>query len=143
MQNDENHGSADALTLLGSSTTYRYDNPEDVPLETIPWKPQTRGTTVVLDCPEFTSLCPRTGQPDFAKIVIEYEPRDLLVESKAIKLYLFAFRQHGDFHETVVDRIARDLFRVCNPYWVKVRGEFLPRGGISIWPTCTLRADDA
>ena len=138
------HGSADDLTLLGSNTTtYKFDGPEDVPLETIPWKARSRGTTVELHCPEFTALCPRTSQPDFAKLVIRYEPRDKLVESKALKLYLFAFRNHGDFHETSIDRIAHDLFDVMSPYWVEVRGEFLPRGGISIWPTCRLEADDA
>ena len=139
--NDE-HGSSETLALLGSgSTNYNYENPGDVPLETIPWAPRSRGTRVVLLCPEFTSLCPKTGQPDFAALRVEYEPRGKLIESKALKMYLFAFRQHGDFHETVIDRIGRDLWDALDPYWLKVVGEFLPRGGISIWPTCELRAE--
>lgn len=138
------HGSAEKLSLLGSNTTnYEFDDPAKVPLETIPWEPRSRGTSVELHCPEFTALCPRTAQPDFAKLIIRYEPRNKLIESKALKLYLFAFRNHGGFHETGVDRIARDLFDAMEPYWIEVKGEFLPRGGISIWPTCRLEADDS
>ena len=136
------HGNADSLKLLGISKQDYPTDPKDAPLEVIPWRPRSRGTVVKLDCPEFTALCPKTGQPDFGKLVIEYEPRDKLVESKALKLYLFAFRNHGDFHEVTVDRIANDLFDAMNPYWVRVRGEYLPRGGISIWPECTLLGED-
>ena len=89
---------------------------------------------VRLLCPEFTSLCPKTGQPDFAKIAISYIPRDLLVESKSLKLYLFSFRNHGDFHEDVVNIIKDDLVELLDPFYLEVLGEFRPRGGISIHP---------
>jgi 7-cyano-7-deazaguanine reductase len=129
---------ADTVTLLGKSTEYRYEKPEKEALE---WfenpqnRPENAGKMVIrLDCPEFTSLCPKTGQPDFAKIVIEYTPNQRCVESKSLKLYLFSFRQHGEFHESCVNRIANDLISVLDPLWLKVTGEFMPRGGISIWP---------
>ena len=93
-------------------------------------------------CPEFTDLCPKTGQPDFGSLVIEYAPDGLLVESKALKLYLFSFRNHGNFHETVIDRIGEDLVRLLDPFWLEVRGEFLPRGGISIHPTYRYSRED-
>ncbi len=89
---------------------------------------------VTLMCPEFTSLCPMTGQPDFAKIIINYIPRVKMVESKSLKLYLFGFRNHGDFHEDCVNIIMKDLVRLMNPRYLEVIGLFTPRGGISIYP---------
>ena len=89
---------------------------------------------VTLMCPEFTSLCPMTGQPDFAKIIINYIPRVKMVESKGLKLYLFGFRNHGDFHEDCVNIIMKDLVRLMNPRYLEVIGLFTPRGGISIYP---------
>lgn len=85
-------------------------------------------------CTEFTSLCPKTGQPDFAKIFINYIAGDKMVESKSLKLYLFSFRNHGDFHEDCVQTICDDLVRLINPRFLEVIGEFTPRGGIAIFP---------
>lgn len=89
---------------------------------------------VTLDCPEFTSLCPKTGQPDFGHIIINYIPDCLMVESKSLKLYLFSFRNHGDFHEDCINIIMKDLVRLMKPRYIEVRGLFNPRGGISIIP---------
>lgn len=85
-------------------------------------------------CTEFTSLCPKTGQPDFAKIFINYVADKKMVESKSLKLYLFSFRNHGDFHEDCVQKICDDLTRLISPKYLEVMGEFTPRGGISIFP---------
>ena len=89
---------------------------------------------VTFTCPEFTTLCPKTGQPDFAEITIRYIPARLLVESKSLKLYLFGFRSHGDFHEDVVNVIYDDLSRLLKPKYMEVVGKFAARGGISIDP---------
>lgn len=125
------------LTLLGSGHTDYPTKPEDAKLELIPneWAHPFK---VQLECPEFTSLCPKTGQPDFAQILIEYEPDRWLIESKALKLYLFSFRNTGMFHEFVVNRIARDLYERMEPNWIEVQGMFYPRGGISINPKVRL-----
>jgi 7-cyano-7-deazaguanine reductase len=101
-----------------------------------------RGTAYVtrLTAPEFTSLCPVTGQPDFAHIVIDYVPGAWLVESKSLKLYLGAFRNHGAFHEDCTVRIGRDLARLLKPKWLRIGGYWYPRGGIPIdifWQTGT------
>lgn len=88
-----------------------------------------------LTTPEFTSLCPITGQPDFATIKIEYVPNKWCVESKALKLYLLSFRNRGEFHEACINRMVNDLARLLNPLYLRVIGEFTPRGGIPIWPT--------
>lgn len=87
-----------------------------------------------LVCTEFTSLCPKTGQPDFAKIFINYVAADKMVESKSLKLYLFSFRNHGDFHEDCVQKICDDLVKLMKPRYIEVIGEFTPRGGIAIFP---------
>jgi len=87
------------------------------------------------DPKEFTSLCPKTGQPDFARIVVEYVPLSWCVESKSWKLYLASFRNHQDFHEACVARILGDLVTLLDPQWMRVTGEFTPRGGISINPS--------
>lgn len=84
---------------------------------------------------EFTSLCPITGQPDFAKIIIDYYPSQLCVESKSLKLYLLSFRNVGMFHEGCVVKIGQDLVKLLNPFSLEVKGEFSARGGIPIWPT--------
>ena len=89
---------------------------------------------VTFHCPEFTSLCPKTGQPDFGTIIINYIPRVEMVESKSLKLYLFSFRNHGDFHVDCVNIIMKDLIRLLDPRYIEVIGEFMPRGGISIFP---------
>jgi 7-cyano-7-deazaguanine reductase len=85
-------------------------------------------------CTEFTSLCPKTGQPDFAKVFINYIADKKMVESKSLKLYLFSFRNHGDFHEDCIQKICDDLVALMKPEYIEVVGEFTPRGGIAIYP---------
>ena len=89
---------------------------------------------VTFTCPEFTTLCPKTGQPDFATITVRYIPAARLVESKSLKLYLFGFRNRGDFHEDVVNVIYDDLEKLLRPKYMEVVGKFAARGGISIDP---------
>jgi len=91
---------------------------------------------VKFNCPEFTSLCPITGQPDFATIYLSYIPDQKLVESKSLKLYLFSFRNHGAFHEDCMNIIMKDLITLMEPKYIEVWGKFLPRGGLSIDPYC-------
>lgn len=98
---------------------------------------------VRLNCPEFTSLCPKTGQPDFAEIIINYIPDKYLVESKSLKLYLFSFRNNGDFHEDIVNTIKDDLVQLLNPKYLEVVGRFYPRGGISIYPFASYCKDNS
>lgn len=105
------------------------------PFKTI--NPSGCSGTVEITAPEFTSLCPLTGQPDFATIVVEYEPDEFCVESKAWKLYLGSFRHQGEFHEACVNRICNDLVELLQPNWITVVGQFTPRGGISFWPTAS------
>lgn len=93
-------------------------------------------------CTEFTSLCPKTGQPDFAKIFINYIAGDKMVESKSLKLYLFSFRNHGDFHEDCVQTICNDLVKLMKPKFLEVIGEFTPRGGIAIFPYASSACND-
>ena len=122
------------VTLLGNQgTKYPSDYAPEV-LETFVNKHPEREYLVTFNCPEFTSLCPKTGQPDFAKIVVQYIPRERMVESKSLKLYLFSFRNHGDFHEDCVNIILNDLVKLMNPRYIEVKGIFTPRGGISIYP---------
>lgn len=90
--------------------------------------------TVSITAPEFTSLCPITGQPDFATIKVRYIPNRVCVESKSFKLYLGSFRNVGQFHEACIDRIANDLILLLHPIWIEVIGEFTPRGGIAFHP---------
>lgn len=124
------------LTHLGSKETkYLYEYSPEV-LESIDNLHTDRDYFVKLNCPEFTSLCPLTGQPDFATIYISYIPDKKLVESKSLKLYLFSFRNHGDFHEDCVNIIMNDLIKLLDPKYIEVWGKFLPRGGISIDPWC-------
>ena len=124
------------ITLLGNQgTTYEYDyNPEV--LESFENKHPNNDYWVKFNCPEFTSLCPITGQPDFATIYISYIPDKKMVESKSLKLYLFSFRNHGDFHEDCVNIIMKDLIKLMEPKYIEVWGKFTPRGGISIDPYC-------
>ena len=114
-------------------TVYLTDYSPEV-LETFVNKHQEEDYLVTLNCPEFTSLCPKTGQPDFAKIVINYIPNGPMVESKSLKLYLFSFRNHGDFHEDCINIIMKDLVKLMDPKYLEVIGLFNPRGGISIHP---------
>ena len=124
----------ETLTLLGNKkTVYRQDYAPEV-LETFINKHQDNDYWVKFNCPEFTSLCPITGQPDFANIVISYIPDVKMVESKSLKLYLFSFRNHGDFHEDCVNIRMKDLIRLMDPRYIEVTGIFTPRGGIAIHP---------
>ena len=95
--------------------------------------PNTEAWTTFV-CTEFTSLCPKTSQPDFARIYINYIADKKMVESKSLKLYLFSFRNHGDFHEDCVQKICNDLVKLMKPKYIEVIGEFTPRGGIAIYP---------
>lgn len=121
------------VTLLGGSTSYNRDYSPEI-LEKFPNKHPENDYMVTFNCPEFTSLCPKTGQPDFAEIKINYIPGSFLVESKSLKLYLFSFRNHGDFHEDCVNIIMKDLVKLLDPKYLEVKGIFTPRGGISIYP---------
>ena len=124
------------LTLLGSNhTEYKTDYDPSL-LETFSNKHPDNDYFVKFNCPEFTSLCPITGQPDFATIYISYVPDKLMVESKSLKLYLFSYRNHGDFHEDCVNKIMKDLIALLDPKYIEVTGKFLPRGGLSIDAYC-------
>ncbi|BBK77165.1 preQ(1) synthase [Clostridium butyricum] len=126
----------EGLSLLGNQgTKYDYSyNPEV--LEVFENKHPDNDYFVKFNCPEFTSLCPITGQPDFATIYISYIPSIKMVESKSLKLYLFSFRNHGDFHEDCMNIIMKDLIKIMDPKYIEVWGKFTPRGGISIDPYC-------
>ncbi|MBR2250695.1 MAG: NADPH-dependent 7-cyano-7-deazaguanine reductase QueF [Prevotella sp.] len=124
----------EGVTLLGNKkTSYPTDYAPQL-LETFANKHPENEYLVTFHCPEFTSLCPLTGQPDFAKIIISYIPGERMVESKSLKLYLFSFRNHGDFHEDCVNIIMKDLVRLMSPRYLEVTGQFSPRGGIAIHP---------
>lgn len=120
------------LTQLGNNTVYKYENPDKSILETFPNKNPDRDYIITLEFPEFTSLCPKTGQPDFANIVIEYIPDKECIESKSLKLYFFAFRNFGAFMETITNKILTDIVEACHPRWCKVTGDFNPRGALKI-----------
>lgn len=124
------------VTLLGNQKVKYPDSYSPQILETFENKHQGNDYFVKFNCPEFTSLCPVTGQPDFATIYISYIPDKKMVESKSLKLYLFSFRNHGDFHEDCVNIIMKDLIKLMNPKYIEVWGKFTPRGGISIDPYC-------
>ncbi len=124
----------EGVTLLGANGTIYPTDYDPSLLETFENKHQDRDYVVTLDCPEFTTLCPKTGQPDFGHIYISYIPRRRMVESKSLKLYLFSFRNHGDFHEDCVNIILNDLWQLMEPAYLEVKGVFMPRGGISIHP---------
>lgn len=122
------------VTHLGNKKTeYPTDYSKEL-LEAFINKHQENDYMVTFNCPEFTSLCPMTGQPDFATIKINYIPDVKMVESKSLKLYLFSFRNHGDFHEDCVNIIMKDLKELMDPKYIEVKGIFTPRGGISIYP---------
>ena len=121
--------------LLGNKTEYKFGY-DPALLETFANSHPDNDYWVRFNCPEFTSLCPITSQPDFATIYINYIPDKQMVESKSLKLYLFSFRNHGAFHEDCVNIIMKDLFALMQPRYIEVWGEFAPRGGISIYPYC-------
>ena len=126
----------DTLTLLGNQNIkYEFDYSKNL-LETFKNKHRSNDYFVKFNCPEFTSLCPITGQPDFATIYISYVPKVKMVESKSLKLYLFSFRNHGAFHEDCTNIIMKDLVEIMDPKYIEVWAKFTPRGGISIDPYC-------
>ena len=118
---------AEDLTLLGREVTQPVRK-----LETFPNSHPGRRYLVTLECPEFTCVCPMTGQPDFATIVIRYIPDQRILESKSLKLYLWSYRNEGVFHEHVVNRILDDLVQALQPLYCEVVGKFNVRGGIAI-----------
>jgi len=125
------------LSLLGSEVE-QPKNPEEAVLEKVPASHSGTEYVVRFTAPEFTSICPMTGQPDFAHIVIDYVPRDWLVESKSLKLYLTSFRNHGAFHEDCTIDIGKRLVDLLDPVWLRIGAYWYPRGGIPIdvfWQT--------
>ena len=125
------------LSQLGRATPQPM-SPDDAPLERVP-NPQADVLYLArFTAPEFTSLCPVTGQPDFAHLVIDYAPGEWLVESKSLKLYLTSFRNHGSFHEDCTVKIGRRIVDTAQPKWLRIGGYWYPRGGIPIdvfWQT--------
>lgn len=130
------------VTLLGNQNTKYLTEYTPSILETFENKHQDNNYLVTFTAPEFTSLCPKTGQPDFASITINYIPAVKMVESKSLKLYMFSFRNNGDFHEDCVNMIMKDLVALMEPKYLEVHGRFMPRGGIAIHPFCNYSRDD-
>lgn len=137
-----NNKELEGVTLLGNQNTKYEQDYNPAVLETFINKHQDHDYVVTFNCPEFTSLCPKTGQPDFAKIIINYIPAQKMVESKSLKLYLFSFRNHGDFHEDCVNMIMKDLVKLMEPKYLEVIGVFMPRGGISIYPFASYATEE-
>ena len=129
---EKNSSKRRGLTLLGKSKTRVPASPSKARLEAFENAYSDRDYWVHFDCPEFTALCPITGQPDFGHITISYVPDTLCLESKSLKLYLFSFRNTGSFHEEVVNRILEDIVKTIKPRQAVVKGAFNPRGGIAI-----------
>lgn len=127
----------ESLHLGSHETHYQYSYNPSL-LETFENKNSKSIAWTTFICPEFTSLCPKTGQPDFAKITINYIAEKKMVESKSLKLYLFSFRNHGDFHEDCIQTICNEIFKIAKPHFIEVIGEFTPRGGIAIFPYASL-----
>ena len=123
----------EGLQALGSHAVYTQSYDYSA-LETFENLHPDNDYWVRFNCAEFTTLCPITGQPDFAEIRISYIPDKRMVESKSLKLYLFGYRDKGNFHEDVVNVIMKDLIRLMDPKYIEVTGLFVPRGGISIYP---------
>ena len=129
--------STSGLTQLGQMSRLPA-SPEEAVLERVPNPATGKHYTIRFTCPEFTSLCPITGQPDFAHVVIDYIPRDWIVESKSLKLFMGSFRNLGAFHESCTMMIADRLVSLLDPVWLRIGGYWYPRGGIPIdvfWQT--------
>ena len=120
------------ITLLGNAAAKSPASPKEATLETFPNQFADRDYTVTLEAEDFTSLCPVTGQPDFAAITISYVPDRKCVETKSLKFYLGSYRNERAFNEEVVNRIFGDLWKICEPRWLRVEGEFSARGGVSL-----------
>ncbi len=119
------------LTQLGADSALP-GSPDEATMERVPAPHQDTDYLVRFAVPEFTSICPVTGQPDFAHLVIDYVPQDWIVESKSLKLYLGSFRNHGAFHEDCTVRVGRDIVDLLTPKWLRIGGYWYPRGGIPI-----------
>lgn len=128
------------LSLLGRSENRLPAEPDRATLETFPNRTPGRNYTIHLSAPEFSSICPVTGQPDSAHLEIYYIPDQICVETKSLKFYLASFRNHASFNEAIVNRVLDDLVAVCAPKQAVVRGKFAPRGGIQL--TCEARHPD-
>lgn len=122
------------ISLLGSQSSF-YTNPDDAKLEAFPNKTPGRSYVITLDTHEFSSLCPVTGQPDYCHMTITYVPDEKCVETKSLKYYLASFRNYPSFNEQIVNRIVDDLVSAIQPRWLKVEGQFSPRGGIQLTTT--------
>jgi len=133
---------ANEVTQLGSAQTqYKYEYAPQV-LETFENVHPEMDYWVTLNADEFTSLCPKTNQPDFGTLIINYIPNIKMVESKSLKLYLFSFINSGEFHEDVVNKIGKDLVKLMEPKYLEIIGQFYPRGNISIHPTFSYANED-
>jgi len=121
----------EAIKHLGQQSELPAD-PDDAVLDAVPNPQKGMAYVVRFTAPEFTSICPVTGQPDFARLVIDYVPNDHIVESKSLKLFLGSFRNHGAFHEDCTLMIARRLIDAIEPAWLRIGGYWYPRGGIPI-----------
>lgn len=141
MSNTRTPAELEGVTLLGNQNTKYNTNYSPEVLETFVNKNPNNDYVVTFDAYELTSTCPKTGQPDFAKIVISYIPGERMVESKSLKLYLFSFRNEGSFHEDIVNTIMKDLVKLMSPKYIEVRGIFSPRGGIAIYPFATYASE--
>lgn len=119
-------------SILGKEVIYQFDKPDKKTLRKVANPHIDTNYNIRLTCPEFTSICPVTSQPDFAHLVIDYVPDKSLVESKSLKLYLFSYRNHGAFHEDCTVQIAKDIISVIKPKWLRIGGYWYPRGGIPI-----------
>jgi 7-cyano-7-deazaguanine reductase len=118
--------------LLGQKTDYNFKEPAQKILQKVLNPHLDVDYAIRFTCPEFTSICPITSQPDFAHLVIDYVPGNSIVESKSLKLYLFAYRNHGAFHEDCTVQIAKDIISCIKPKWLRIGGYWYPRGGIPI-----------
>ena len=117
---------------LGKKTQYNFDLPTKKTLQAVENPHKDIDYSIKLSCPEFTSICPITAQPDFAHLIIDYVPAKKIVESKSLKLYLHSYRNHGAFHENCTIQIAKDIIATINPKWLRISGFWYPRGGIPI-----------
>ncbi|HCE46134.1 MAG TPA: NADPH-dependent 7-cyano-7-deazaguanine reductase QueF [Lentisphaeria bacterium] len=124
------------LTLLKASKTTFLGSPIEASVEAFENLFPGRDYEITFDCPEFTSLCPVTGQPDFGEITVRYIPDRLCVESKSLKLFIFSFRNFNTFHEEAANIILDKIDAACSPRWIEVTGRFHPRGGIAINVKC-------
>ncbi len=119
------------LTQLGGSSVIP-ESPEEAVLERVPNPHKDVDYAIRFTAPEFTSICPLTGQPDFAHLMLDYVPSEWLVESKSLKLFLTSYRNHGDFHEACTVSIAKRIIEITEPKWLRLGGYWYPRGGIPI-----------